>query len=87
MNTFAIDVNDSEFYEKLHDEPLAVLLKPGLSPDVLGQLAEAFKLIDVEHNGQTYFALELVVVRSRGDLVKAKVLDPWGNLSEADEER
>ncbi|MDE0425542.1 MAG: hypothetical protein OXN25_11785 [Candidatus Poribacteria bacterium] len=83
---FGIDLEGSAIYEKVLEHPIpCMLLRQDLPVDVLAAMAQAFKIVDVEYEGATYFAVPLAFYTppEPGEKVVGKILDPWGNLMEA----
>ena len=74
-----------QLYEGLIREPtLCMLFKEGVSVDILANLAEVFDVVDVEVEGRTRFAVRCAWHEPR-NAVKGKVLNPNGNITEAEE--
>lgn len=79
------DFTDSVLFEKLIEEPqLCMLLNRELSTAQLAALADTFFVVDVEHEGETYFSVVCGHYRKPIDEdVKPKLVDPWGHISKA----
>ena len=84
---FGINIEGSEYYHKVIEDPIpCLLLKKDLPVDVLADFANAFKMVDIKYEGEIYFALPLgfLIPPKPGERVAAKILDPHGNFIEAE---
>ena len=79
-----VDLTDSVMFDKLIETPrLCMLLNKDLSTAQLAALADTFFVVDIEHEGETRFAVVCGFYRKQPES-KPMLLDPWGNLTEVD---
>ena len=79
------ELTPPKIFEKLIEEPqLCMLLNKDLSTAQLASFADTFFVVDIEHEGETRFAVVCGYFRKQPE-VEPKLLDPWGNLTGVDD--